>query len=763
MKVRTIAVLLFLVATSRTTAQVGPVGPRALSKNIQIDQVDSATRLQLERAAALLAEHELDDALDVYHQLIQESGARLSSTTPKPSDFVRYEPLRVQLQIWLMQRDRAILTRYRQRIRDETVRLFRDTDRRHREQNLTRIVKQFFLSRVADEALLELGDLALERNQVDRARFWWESIHPGLRYRQLVPAGSPTSATVVDQPLWIRLALLKTEQDWSRIADEMSTSKAANARLVYPDSDVPIADVRARLVLASILAGQRRRAELELRLFAKLHARAEGRLGGKVVNYVAALEKLLADSGDWPPQDTTNDWVTFAGNARRSQVASNVSDITAVAWRKSLVRPLRRAITTIEAERDAGIPVTRVAERQHSNFSVHPIVHNQTVFFSEGDRIRAFDLATGASRSAASDGEIYPAAGVREIKKPQMSVPIGTPRYTLSATDRFLLARLGTSMPQPGALFQPIQSPNGYLVALDRRSLRLTMQLNPDDETWSFEGTPIADRQGQIYVAMRRRGVNSQLNVACFDVTTQRQVWRTEVVAADSLGAGRVDEISNNVLTLASDTVFVNSNLGAVAALDARGGVIQWLIRYPRRGTDLSTSTQPADHVFRDLTPCVYHAGLLYVAPSDYEQVFAVDAMRGTILWHTDIPRGAFDAVHLLGVSRNHLLVSGRRLWWIDRLTGKLSKRIDQNPFPASAQSRPLGLGRGVLAGEVVLWPARGATDVIYFIEESTGRQLRQPIALENFNAAAGNLVVAGDRLLIATSQELIAMKIQTD
>ena len=64
------------------------------------------------------------------------------------------------------------------------------------------------------------------------------------------------------------------------------------------------------------------------------------------------------------------------------------------------------------------------------------------------------------------------------------------------------------------------------------------------------------------------------------------------------------------------------------------------------------------------------------------------------------------------------------------------------------------GYGRGVLAGDSVLWPTR---DKLYVFDQQTA-QPRKVVDLAARGASGGNLLVADGRLLIATESELIAI-----
>ena len=65
-----------------------------------------------------------------------------------------------------------------------------------------------------------------------------------------------------------------------------------------------------------------------------------------------------------------------------------------------------------------------------------------------------------------------------------------------------------------------------------------------------------------------------------------------------------------------------------------------------------------------------------------------------------------------------------------------------------------LGYGRGLLAGDYVLWPTR---EKIYVFDQQTAR-LKKEIELAPLGVRGGNLLVADGRLLIATPSELIVL-----
>jgi outer membrane protein assembly factor BamB len=167
---------------------------------------------------------------------------------------------------------------------------------------------------------------------------------------------------------------------------------------------------------------------------------------------------------------------------------------------------------------------------------------------------------------------------------------------------------------------------------------------------------------------------------------------------------------------------------------------------YPR--TLKGDSAKPPAYACRDLTPCLYDRGTLYVAPADARSIFALDAASGQTLWQSGPELE--DAIHLLGVSHDCLIASGSRLYWINLKESEQGRL--KHVWPDGA-AKP-GYGRGLLAGDCVLWPTR---EKIYQFDQASGR-LQKAIDLNGRGIRGGNLLVAGGRLLIAAPDELVAL-----
>lgn len=748
-----IATLVLCAAEGAIARQDAAEGP-----TVQLDLADSTTRMQFTRVGEFLADGQWDEAVESLRRVMQRHGDRLVEVGDADSaGYSRYLPIRRRgHHLLLTARDESAeaLGLYRSRVDPVAGQWYREALERRDRRQLQRVVDEFLASSFGDDALFALGEMALESGRFSDARRYWEQIDASLRW----PAG--VGEGPAPRPLWLGLRQLQTDRQWDEILAQLAAAaEAAGDRgdwQTYVGTDLPLAEVRARLVLVSILEGWPERARVELEHFRRLHADAVGNLGGRRVVLSEALAPLLRQSELWPQPDPPKDWPTLAGNpARNGRAAAGPDLAMRPAWSVDL-GPARPADHRTESH--LGFPGDRVAETHDRLLAYHPIVVGSWVVVCDEWRIRAFDLAGGKPAwPGAEAGVIFRAREDPDAGDRPQGRRVGAERFTLTALEGRVFARVGspvTSWPVDA----PVPGVFGALVGLDLTAqgrLLGGFPIDPEDARWTFEGAPVTDGQN-VYVAMRRADVQPHAHVACFQIGSGRMLWRRHICWADTPGRGTVQEISHSLLTLDDGTVYFNTNLGVVAALEARTGTPRWMASYPRNNIAPTGPHDRAWHVFRDLVPCLLYRGMVIAAPADTDRIFALDASTGRRLWQTELPRNALDAVSLLGVVDGHLIASGRRLWWFDVYTGRLSARVAENPLPKAADPTPMGMGRGAIAGNAVYWPARGDVDEIFVVDAGTGRQLRQPIPLSAVGVESGNLVVADGYLIVATPDRLV-------
>ena len=141
-------------------------------------------------------------------------------------EFVRFVPLREFGQgrlAALAEKAPPALEAYRQRVDPLAEAWLKQAVAERDPRRLQEIVDRFFASRSGDDALFRLGEIELEQGNFREHADAWEQLSPPLTE----PAGPP-------------------------------------AWLAYPDTDLDLEAVRARLALVSILEGSPARAQREL-------------------------------------------------------------------------------------------------------------------------------------------------------------------------------------------------------------------------------------------------------------------------------------------------------------------------------------------------------------------------------------------------------------------------------------------------------------------------------------------------------------------
>ena len=327
-----------------------------------------------------------------------------------------------------------------------------------------------------------------------------------------------------------------------------------------------------------------------------------------------------------------------------------------------------------------------IGEDPHEPLSFYPVLVGNLVLVHDGQRILAVRLDTG--KPAWGQAAIYQSQLAGIVTPSLPSDMFGLPRFTMTVFENRLLARMGspvTGQPQGAtAALRP-----GYLVCLDLAAEgRLLWKAEPE-EGWALEGSPVADDRG-VYVAMRRQDVRPQAFVACFDPDTGRLRWRRFICGAETPARGVFYESSHNLLTLDGDTLYYNTNLGAVAAVGADDGRPLWVSLYPRARQGNLAKLAP--HWRRDLNPCILDHGTLLVAPADSPRIFAFDAATGQALWQTGTE--VEDAVHLLGVTQR-VADCRRKEALLDQPAGRRPRpgeaRVARRRRGAGLRPRPAG------------------------------------------------------------------------
>ncbi|MFI4875067.1 MAG: PQQ-binding-like beta-propeller repeat protein [Blastopirellula sp. JB062] len=754
------------------------------SLTVDLPELANETQQLLVQLKQRLSDRQWQEAIEGYRRLESTHGDELfesdSLTLQAGDQYVYYVGLRRRLQSQfseIARQEPELLIPYREQTDATAKAAFDAAIANHDAAALEKAIERFFLASDADQALLTLGDLRLERGDFAAARAAWEQIDPRLR--------SPYDEKSIlyalpGQALWVAVDGVDWQKDGAAIKRLLLSPQRPSTHRTVADTEIALADLLARLTLASALEGDVSRATIELDLLKRLAPEAVGRIGGKTQRYDQALQTLLTEMTATPYRmPEVKQWKTFAGSASRSAIAASTPSSDRLAWSVRLPAAAKQKA----AER------MKTPLDQENPLSYYPIIDDDHVFVNDARRIRALRLADGLpawpsgethDHESVDFGAFYHGApditnGLQlgntnqwqNRKLPHFASAIGAPRFTLSASGRLMAARQGNPLSvytERASAFSRSAEMLVIDLAAQGRIAAIIAANEPSENEWEFEGTGLIG-EGRLYVAMTKNGVRSESAVACFDASTARRIWRRTICSTEPYGAGLVlgdkaGQRSHNLLTLSDGVLYYNTNRGAIAAVSAAAGEILWLTTYPRGPLEAGTLQEANRQLRRDLNPCVVAGDMVIAMPADCDRIIALDAATGKVQWQT-VP-GGVEVSHLLGTTEEDLIVSGDQIYWI-RLDSGLIR--SQFPHPNDPQILPegtssQGYGRGILARDTIYWPTK---DSVYVLKQKVDQNerpvmARPPIDLQAFDATGGNLAISGDYLVIAGATQLTVL-----
>jgi outer membrane protein assembly factor BamB len=615
----------------------------------------SQTRKRLAEAEQKLLAGKAADAIDDLQRILDEAGDDLISLDGKQYRAARWFAHQI-----LAQLPAEVLQNYQDQL-DVPARKLLDTAKKTRNPaSLRQLLDRYFVSRPADEALLLLGDLLFEQGEFRAAELQW---------RRLLPDGK--------------------------------------ADLTYPRSKADPAAVRARIILAMLFRGDVELATEELAAFKAAHAQARGTLAGQEGLLVDILQSYVNTTPQVATAGNSGDaWPMLGGSPDRSgRIASRIPAYWPAkpTWIGKLdPEPFRSGPSLPPARPPFG----------------HPVIVNGQVVVTDGHRVFSFDLLSGKRL-----------IDFTPLQPPQ-TTPNGPSRDTspaLTAAGDRLYLRLGISAirpPNPAKMGRPGEE--SAIVCLMqvakadgspglREVWRLRPPVGDGKASVIWEGAPLVAERRLWAAYSRFEGGRLVHGIACYDpadslVAPSRPAWVVDV--SDSpVSLSTEGRTRHELLTLAGRNVVFCSNDGVVTALDAATGRRTWAFRYPRsKKNEPVTSSEPA--------PVVAVGGRVFVAPTDGERVYALDAETGQQLWES----GPAEGVQILGVAAGRLIITVagpvRGIRGLNVATG--SYRPPEGWIQHDGGGY-LSYGRGFVTDEVIVWPTRNG---LFFLRPEDGSRL---------------------------------------
>ncbi|MDZ4685142.1 MAG: PQQ-binding-like beta-propeller repeat protein, partial [Planctomycetaceae bacterium] len=680
-------------------AQDAPRRPFREAVTLAVDAEAARTLLTLEDRWAA---GQWEAALDTLIELSETRGRSLVQTDAGDGGgLARYVRAQLVCDRFLAALPPDGLADYRRRIEPRAQRLWDAWTKTGDVAALQRLSDQMFYSRYGDRAAWELGQRAWDRGELSAARSHWKS---------LLPAENAV--------------------------------EAGNERR-YPDSSIPPADIAARLILCDVMEGHLPAARAALARFATRYPDDTGTLAGRDGKWSDLLTAELRAAESWAPVAHEDDIPTFSGSTSRGFRSPASMDLGSELWTAAL--PGTRLPTVPRVSLYPTAPP----------LAYHPAVVDDVVYLNDGLRIFGWRLDSGLPAWGGplnTTGQIFPAIEVEGPQEPRRPVT-GAPRWTVTVDGGRLYARMGSAVTTPSPL--ELRDQRTELVCLDvgdgegrllwsKTGDDLAQALPDHDEAplWSWEGTPVA-HNGRLYAVLSRRRPQLAWSVMCLDAETGLVLWQRPVGITRPTPPDNENLATQLLLTLGDGRLFLSTDWGAIAALDAEAGHLLWAVSYESEPLRLGAG-QPAPRWIGP--PCLLSEGNLFAAPLDSDHVFCLDAQTGLPRWRVNLP----DRIrHLLGVANGRLMLSGDALWGLDISTGDNLWNV------RPTEPEQFGYGRGWLAGDVVYWPSREALSVV---DQRTGQVLReQPLLTPDARRFGGNVIVSGGVLLIASADRLTA------
>ncbi len=696
----------FFVLIANVSASAAPPAQKPMLEAATV-AADTSVPKRLGAVKDYMDGHRWAEAAEILHDIAQADGRSLVLAQPgEKGGTAVYLNVATRCQVLLSQMPSKGLVAYRLRVDPLAKRWFENWQRTRDRAELERLVRQAYLSSYGDDALWSLGEAAWDRGDFASARLFWSQI-----------VALPEEARVANLPTVLR----------------------------YPDSNLDPATVLSRLVLCSLMDGNRVRAFEEQQRFEQLYPQAVGTLAGRQGRLAELLKQVLEESVAWDARSHEGEAATFGLAPERTQILPEVIDVGAPRWKQPLTPNLLRHLERPRSTPDRG------------PLSTHPVVFRDLVLVNDADSISAFNLLTGdpAWPTERGTAQIYPPAAVERTPAPDR-LSVGVPWFTMTVADGKLFARLGS----------PVSGPSGTeprdlasdLVCLDlahgegRLVWKISANEWPHDgeQPWRFEGSPVV-HDGRAYMIHSRRRPQLEFALTCLDAANGERLWTRPLATSRTTIEDHHNRVSHLLPTFGAGKLFVSTDAGAIVAVDAQSGRIEWAVTYESRLP--GDVADQSDHAKQGLVPAMFHEGLVFVAPNDCDRLFCIEADSGRVRWQK--PHPARDRWrHLLGVvssdSGSKLVISGHSLRTLDVETGREGWRL-----LASNDITERGYGRGLLAGNAVLWPTREGLQIL----DAASGQPRRNVPLNTPDSAetGGNLLVAGGMLLIAQSEKLVA------
>ena len=434
---------------------------------------------------------------------------------------------------------------------------------------------------------------------------------------------------------------------------EFRAASAIGDRLLqwHPNIEAERPGLLFRTAIAYHLAGDQTDSQSRLDELRRRDPQARGIVRGHEVILADALATELRQAPPTVTGSSADSYTTFGGDASRNRILSASSTPGAHLYSIALSKP-----AWLSGQQNLNIEVRYKADVKNGmTLGVMPVVDRGELFFQDGQCVYAINLESGVPLAGwlQTHGSDHDGAYVL----PNPGTTARTHQLTLTVTDRCVLAVLGRPDASLSRFGVPTQG-EGRLVCLDRESGKENWIFAPSQvkqevlRSLQLCGSPLVVGDNVLIAGQARKEAGFEdCYVLCLDLAKGGLRWATNVASASTIAGGwpafnpNYPVMENEThLAYANGRVFVQTNRGAVAALDAYNGTIIWLDIYSR-GQPGTPSAGPmffqpgiptSENRPRpwEYNPVIVSQGMVFTLPLEGKALLIYDAATGDEVRH---------------------------------------------------------------------------------------------------------------------------------
>jgi outer membrane protein assembly factor BamB len=176
----------------------------------------------------------------------------------------------------------------------------------------------------------------------------------------------------------------------------------------------------------------------------------------------------------------------------------------------------------------------------------------------------------------------------------------------------------------------------------------------------------------------------------CIEAESGELIWRSEVAQQPPPPAGRsyythtLISSSGSPPAVSEGRVFVTTNTGVVAAIDAETGEPIWAVEYPSDAAGSVRTGQGVKKRYPSANPLIVARGLLVCLPADHDRVMALRVESGREAWQ----QGLGDRRTLSALDDERVLLTGEGFAAVSLLDGPPARPTGHHARGGDGQRR---------------------------------------------------------------------------